>query len=242
MKEKFKLKNGNILYIIQDESPMNPRTEWDNLCTMVCWHSRYNLGDNHITGKDARNKFEPPFENSLSMFCDIAGMHHPDDLSQEELGDEEAYKALIRKTAEEKAIILPLRLLDHSGITMSIGRGAHWSDPGGWDSGQVGWIFVTRETLKKEGLSDKTDEEIVKYLEGEVETYDQYLTGDVYGFQLKKIVKFEKKNLETGEVEIIEEEEDIDSCWGFYGHNFEENGLYDHAGIKKEDILEEKIV
>jgi len=27
-----------------DLDPMDPR-EWDNLATMVCWHRRYNLGD-----------------------------------------------------------------------------------------------------------------------------------------------------------------------------------------------------
>ncbi len=30
--------------IIQDSDPMSPR-EWDNVGKMVCWHRRYNLGD-----------------------------------------------------------------------------------------------------------------------------------------------------------------------------------------------------
>ena len=33
------------LEIEQDTDPMNPRTEWDNFSTMVCFHNRYNLGD-----------------------------------------------------------------------------------------------------------------------------------------------------------------------------------------------------
>ena len=33
------------LKIEQDDDPMNPRTEWDNITTMVCFHNRYNLGD-----------------------------------------------------------------------------------------------------------------------------------------------------------------------------------------------------
>ena len=28
-----------------DDDPLNPRKEWDNVGTMVCWHRRYNLGD-----------------------------------------------------------------------------------------------------------------------------------------------------------------------------------------------------
>jgi len=33
--------------IKQDIDPINPRTEWDNMDIMVCFHSRYNLGDKH---------------------------------------------------------------------------------------------------------------------------------------------------------------------------------------------------
>src|SRR6056297_2374601 len=31
--------------VIMDECPENPREAWDNLGTMVCFHSRYKLGD-----------------------------------------------------------------------------------------------------------------------------------------------------------------------------------------------------
>jgi len=37
--KKFELK------IEQDTDPMNPRTDWDNLGTMVCFHKLYDLGD-----------------------------------------------------------------------------------------------------------------------------------------------------------------------------------------------------
>jgi len=33
------------LEIEQDNDPMNPRTEWDNITTMICFHRNYNLGD-----------------------------------------------------------------------------------------------------------------------------------------------------------------------------------------------------
>lgn len=31
--------------VISDDSPLNPRTEYDNVGVMACWHRRYNLGD-----------------------------------------------------------------------------------------------------------------------------------------------------------------------------------------------------
>ncbi len=35
------------LNVERDEDPMNPRTDWDNITTMICIHNRYNLGDKH---------------------------------------------------------------------------------------------------------------------------------------------------------------------------------------------------
>lgn len=33
------------LHIRTDDEPLNPRRDWDNITTMVCWHRQYNLGD-----------------------------------------------------------------------------------------------------------------------------------------------------------------------------------------------------
>lgn len=122
---------------------------------------------------------------------------------------------------DNRLIYLPLNLLDHSGITMSTGS---FSCP--WDSGQVGWIFCTGATAIKEWgktrLTKKVVESARKYLEGEVETYDQYLTGQVYGFTIYEHV--EGYNPEDGE--------QIGSCWGFfsnsYGSDWKEMGMVDH--------------
>jgi len=103
----------------------------------------------------------------------------------------------------DAVVILPLYLFDHSGITMS-------TSPFGcrWDSGQVGFIVMDRETLLKEApghpkiLTSKAKAWATHYLHSEVRVYDHYLTGDVYGY-------------------IIEDEqgETVEACWGFFGHN-----------------------
>ena len=113
-------------------------------------------------------------------------------------------------------IVLPLYLYDHSGITISTS-----SFSCRWDSGQVGFIYVTKETLQKEygEITEGVLETATRVLEGEVKTYDQYLTGDVYGFELVK-----KSTCDQGH----EHEEEIDSCWGFYGSNPKENVMVDH--------------
>jgi hypothetical protein len=102
-------------------------------------------------------------------------------------------------------IILNLYLYDHSGITISC---SPFGDP--WDSGQVGFIFATEETLIKE--YGRIDEEIISkaksVLEAEVKTYDEYLRGDVYGYRIYEVCTCDHGH---------EHREEIDSCWGYYG-------------------------
>jgi hypothetical protein len=161
--EMFSLK----VYI--DEDPMNPR-EWDNLGTMVCWHSRYQLGDEQAVDLNWYDSLE--------------------DWYQETIGD---------------AIALPLYIYDHGGITMSTGGfSCHW------DSGQVGYIYVTKEQVRKEygvkRISKKLRNTVIRVLEFEVKNYDDYLVGNYYGYNLSNI-----------------DDDIIDSLWGIQGDDLEEN-------------------
>ena len=103
-------------------------------------------------------------------------------------------------------VILPLYLYDHSGITISTS-----SFSCQWDSGQIGWTFCTKEEMDSNWIElsgqDKEERSEV-LLKGEVETYDQYLRGDVYGYRVFKVETCDKG---------CEHEEELDSCWGFYG-------------------------
>ncbi len=99
--------NGYEISIVYDEYPESPR-EWSNMGTMVCFHRRYNLGDDH----------------GLSV---------------------ESAKKLASKVEKSGGVVLPLFLYDHSGITMNT---TGFSCP--WDSGQVGFIYVDAETIRKE--------------------------------------------------------------------------------------------
>lgn len=38
---------GLSLIVSADPDPLNPREEFDHICTLVCWHRRYRLGDAH---------------------------------------------------------------------------------------------------------------------------------------------------------------------------------------------------
>jgi hypothetical protein len=118
------------------------------------------------------------------------------------LGDDHDFSEpedLVEFVNRKDVVALPLYLYDHSGITMS-------TSPFGcrWDSGQVGYIYMTYDEIRKEHgwtrITKARYDQVVKWLKGEVEVYDQYLTGEVYGF-------------------VIEDAdgEELDACWGFYG-------------------------
>jgi hypothetical protein len=174
---------GNkTLEIIQDEHPESPRS-WDNLGTFAFSHKRYHFGD--------EKKFEK-----------LIGSKSPE---------------AIQKFAMRKDVIsLPVFMYDHSGTTFRSSRAGRNPFHCPWDSGLIGWVVVTKKQVREEYkwkvLTKARIEKILTYLEGEVETYDQFSTGDTYGFR------------------ILENGEETDSCWGFYGSDVRTNGILDHIG------------
>ena len=89
----------------------------------------------------------------------------------------------------------------HSGVTIKAGDGNPFSCP--WDSGQAGWIYATAEDIRKnwnvKRATAKHKAKALDILKAEVQTLDDYLTGNAYGFIIEK------------------DGEEVDSCWGFIG-------------------------
>jgi hypothetical protein len=187
------------LRIIQDSCPESPR-EWCNLGTIAYKHRNYTLGE---------EKIGDPIEWLEGML----GLEPKYEYTNERLSE-------LEDKFSDEYIALTLYLYDHSGISISTS-----SFSCRWDSGKVGYIYVDKDTVRKEygwkNITKKRAERIRKYLEGEIEYYDQYLRGDVYGFILED-----------------DEGEEIDSCWGFYGDDWKENGMADHIEEKFHAQLE----
>ncbi len=133
------------------------------------------------------------------------------------LGDKHEYRdpqAFSRDINAGNAVILPLYLFDHSALTLSTDcESFRGIDLQGWDWGQVGYVYVTLEDVRRKygvrRVTRQVRECVLAHLRSEVAVYNQYLQGDVYGFVLK--------DRTTGEV--------FDSCWGFYGENPWQNGM-----------------
>lgn len=204
--ETIELKDNHRLQIIQDEIIESPR-DWDNLGIMLCSHRRYDLGDKQVSHKHAALM---DMADSLDINLILQDLEMYDEI----YGDVETLEEWLN--VKNDWVCLPLYLYDHSGITMSTS-----SFSCRWDSGQVGYIYCPTSKIIAE-YGDTTPETLAKVtavLESEVEIYDQYLTGDVYGFKLMKITKCDYGH---------EHEEEIDSCWGFYGSDWKKNGIKDH--------------
>ena len=118
------------------------------------------------------------------------------------------------------SMLFPLFMYDHGGICLSLSNSSYpFNDR--WDAGQLGYILVKRqealETLGKKRMSKKLRRKIAEIIEAEVETYNSYLSGDVYGYVIEKDGK------------------QVDSCWGYYGlENVEEEA----RSIVDSDILQ----
>lgn len=136
----------------------------------------------------------------------------------------------LKANAPKGSIVLPLYLYDHSGITISTGS---FGDP--WDSGQVGYIVATpakiRECYMVKRITKATRAKAEALLRAEVKTYDDFLTGNVWGFTIESVKDCESCGQKTHGDEEVDE-----SCWGFFGDDLE--GMKGHVDAKYHDALE----
>lgn len=213
---------GCSIEIVHDDTGCvdNPLTMCgDPPFEIYCWHGRYTLGTHQpdLT-PDAlvlqlfyeSGKFGDSPDDSLLQFYrhwhklgftknEISALWDEDcDLPFWNREESSAFAGkLVDLLEEEGWLYADIYMYDHSGLVLSVGSGFSCH----WDSGQIGFAICRPETLKKEGWNK---DHALKYLEGMIENdYTSYLNGEVYGW----ITKDED-----------EDEEEIDACWGYYGH------------------------
>jgi len=99
-------------------------------------------------------------------------------------------------------ICLPVYAYIHSGVALNT-SGFHCP----WDSGQSGIMYVENAKVREEWgvkrISPKLRAKVIEVLKGELETFNQYLEGDVWGYVITD-----------------PEGEEVESCWGFYGFEY----------------------
>jgi hypothetical protein len=186
--QEYKLKNGKTLKVYNDGSAESPRS-WDNLAKMVFFGGKESLGDKHniVLNRSYASRWE---------FA--------------EQGAEDVKKMM------DAVICLPVHYYEHGGAGISLSANEYpFNCP--WDSGTIGFAVVTKSDLRKEYnlkcITQKAINKALTVVKGEVETLNQYIAGEVYGFRV-----FNEKG------------EEEDSCWGFYGDDVKTNGMLYHVG------------
>lgn len=149
-----------------------------------------------------------PYED-WDFFGTMTHWHRRGFIGENYANRQEELRKKFNKIKADGGIVVPVYLYEHSGQTINT---TGFSCP--WDSGQVGFMYATaksiRENFQVKRITKKTREKAEELLKSEVKTIDDYLTGNVYGFQISK------------------GDEVIDSCWGYFG-GYKTSGILDDA-------------
>jgi hypothetical protein len=127
------------------------------------------------------------------------------DIPNPEAGQHGSYEADFKAYLESEGLKLkdvvytPIYMYEHSGVALSsTGFSCQW------DSGQLGWHFVTKADVRShynvKRVSYKLEQEVIAALNSELELYNHYVQGNCYEFEL-----------------YDDNEEAVDSCCGFIG-------------------------
>ena len=205
--------------IEQDDDPRNPRED-DNVGTMLCWHRRYSIGDDHQWKKD---------DPHIAM---LALIRECDDVAADAIPPDD--EAAIRAEFDKHYTSLPIFMYDHSGLTIK-------TSPFNcrWDSGQIGFIYCSHARAREQyslldigfDWSDDNEKAVRLHLQHEVESVDKVLTGAVYGVTRQKLVyDFEQPDEPIKADDNTKDWQDDDSCWNFEGQDVESNGIVENLG------------
>lgn len=144
---------------------------------------------------------ESPREwDNIGTFFSNHRRYNPDKRSVDEVANWNGHSFNIKRGY----IGFPVYLLDHSGVWISL---SDFNDP--WDSGIFAIYAISRKDALKfakecglttiDRLTSNVTKRILETMRGEVMDFKRYVEGEVYGYQ------------------IMDENDDVvDSCWGFY--------------------------
>lgn len=120
--------------------------------------------------------------------------------------DQEAHEEVARKVNTGELIGLPVYVYQHGGcIIRAEGNGNPFSCP--WDSGQSGYVYVTKAGALSWHGGKKVTKDIraktLQSLKSAIDEYSLWCNGECYGY-------------------IVEgpDGEELDSCWGFIGSEY----------------------
>lgn len=122
--------------------------------------------------------------------------------------------------------VLPVYMYEHSAVALSVGSFVGRAQHADWDSGQIGWAYITPERIEETGITDYEGA-----IATEVETLGQWMNGEVYGYVVEERRDYTKVYHDGDESEEDYDWQETDSCWGFIGYDNVESEARAAAGI-----------
>ena len=127
--------------------------------------------------------------------------------------DEDGETSETAKDYMKKYHIFGLEAYIHSGVSLALSHEGNFPDRQ-WDVSQLGLVFVSKKEWRLRASARKA-------ALGLIETWNDYLSGAVYGYLIEN-----------------PDGEESGGCWGFWGYDYEKSGLMEAA---KGEIEEEEV-
>lgn len=217
----YKQRNERVEILQDTRNTLNPYQEWEMLGEFIEFCKSYQIGEDigektrqqvilekakEVMTPKEREEFHEEYGYNLWKWARYNNMETVSEHVEEKLWDK----------IHEEYFTYPVYAYIHSGISLSLS-----SFHSKWDSGQVGWWFVSEEDVRswfnRERITNKLRGRIKSVVKEQVGVLDAWVSGEVFYFK-----KYENEEL-------------VDSCGGFFGCDFETNGLKEHAGISEWD-------
>ena len=194
---KARLPNGNKAKaeLVYDQHATTPR-ECDNLGTILIAPNKSHWIANSDVAVDTSIPFgKNPFE-------------HWENLRREQL----------KLKKSDIAVVYPITKYEHGAISLSLGYTK------GWDYTVSGFVYVTKDTLRKEYGVKRITKSMLNNakncLQTELDTLSSWLNGDCYGWQIKEY-SIAEDGLSWQEVDTL------DACWGYLDQDYARNDMKD---------------
>ncbi len=151
----FKDLSGGYLSVRYDPYPENPFNYYDSLGTFYTW----------------QNSYQSPSENPYRTAVDF---------TEAVLGEEKAaacnsMQDVLQALNAAGYAAAGIYRYEHGQVAYALGQANPYNDR--WDSGAVGFAFVSPEKLAAEGM---TKEQAIDCMEAEMQEYSSWANGDVF--------------------------------------------------------------
>lgn len=221
--------------ILQDPDPINPFVEIDGNPPIMYEGARGIKSEypdseikEFITSK-ATDKLVIKHQEEIAEILEINLDDYIDVTIDDKISDivSEIYKANLKQLAK---LCKVFKILHINWISKGYSQ-SDWLDV---------LVVLTDNFFETTGCSRKKYKSILKETQ---DLLDAWAWGDVYGFILEECKVYKKvlaSEFDAGNFEDVGEEEEweeIDSCWGFYGDKWMENGMSDHIPKELHDQL-----